>query len=76
MAVPAGGPRVKQIETLADSTISEMTGKLQQSSTSVETQAALFHTELQYLDQLRQSSGNDPRVLLQLSKAYRRVGDS
>jgi len=65
--------RVSQIETLVDSTISDMTGKLQQSSTSVETQAALFHTELQYLDQLRQKSGNDPRVLLQLSKAYRRV---
>ncbi|MBV8672445.1 MAG: serine/threonine protein kinase, partial [Acidobacteriaceae bacterium] len=66
--------RVNQIETVIDSTISDMTGKLQQSSTSVETQAALFHTELQYLDQLSQSSGNDPRVLLQLSKAYRRVG--
>jgi tetratricopeptide (TPR) repeat protein len=65
--------RVNQIESLVDSTISDMTGKLEQSSTSVETQAALFHTELQYLDQLRQSSGNDPRVLLQLSKAYRRV---
>ena len=66
--------RVNQIETLVDSTISDMTGKLQQSSTSVETQAALFHTELEYLDRLRQTSGNDPRVLLQLSKAYRRVG--
>jgi serine/threonine protein kinase len=65
--------RVNQIETLADSTISDMTAKLQQSSTSVETQSALFHAELQYLDQLRQSSGNDPKVLLQLSKAYRRV---
>ena len=65
--------RVNQVETFVDSTITDMTGKLQQSSTSVETQAALFHTELQYLDQLRQSSGNDPRVLLQLSKAYRRV---
>jgi hypothetical protein len=53
--------RVNQIESLVDSTISDMTGKLEQSSTSVETQAALFHTELQYLDQLRQSSGNDPR---------------
>jgi tetratricopeptide (TPR) repeat protein len=65
--------RVNLVETLTDSTISDMTAKLQQSSTSVETQAALFRSELQYLDQMRQSSGNDPRVLLQLSKAYRRV---
>jgi tetratricopeptide (TPR) repeat protein len=67
------GRRVSEVETLADSTISDMTAKLQQSSASVETQAALFHAELQYLDQLRQSYGNDPRVLIQLSKAYRRV---
>ena len=67
--------QVKQIETFADSIISDMTEKLQQSSTSVETQASLFHSTLKYLDQLRQSSGNDPRVLLELSKAYERVGD-
>ena len=67
--------KVKQIETLTDSAISDMTEKLQQSSTSVETQAALFHSALQYLDQLRQSSGNDPHVLLDLAKAYERVGD-
>ena len=67
--------KVNQIETLADSTISDMTEKLQNSSASVETQAALFHAELQYLDQLRQSSGNEPHVLLKLVKAYERVGD-
>jgi serine/threonine protein kinase len=67
--------RVNQIESLTNSTISDMTERLQNSSASVETQAALFHSELQYLDQLRQSSGDDPRVLLQLSKAYRRVGN-
>jgi tetratricopeptide (TPR) repeat protein len=67
--------RVKQVATLADSAISDMTEKLQQSSTSVETQALLFHRALQYLNQLRQSSHNDPRLLLQLSKAYGRVGD-
>ena len=67
--------RVNQIETLADSTISDMTEKLQNSSASVETQAALFHGAIKYLDQLRQSSGDDPRILLQLSKAYRRVGN-
>ena len=67
--------RVNQVETLANSTISNMTEKLQQSSTSVETQAALFHSELEYLDKLRQSSGNDPHVLLELAKAYERVGD-
>jgi eukaryotic-like serine/threonine-protein kinase len=67
--------KVKQIETLTDSTISDMTEKLQQSSTLVETQVALFHSALQYLDKLRQSSGNDPRILLELAKAYERVGD-
>ena len=67
--------QVNQIETLADSTISDMTEKLQQSSTSVETQAALFHSALDYLDKLTQSSGNDPHVLLELAKAYERVGD-
>jgi hypothetical protein len=34
--------RVNQIESLVDSTISDMTGTLEQSSTSVEMQAALF----------------------------------
>jgi serine/threonine protein kinase len=67
--------RVNQIESLADSTISDMTEKLQDSSASVETQAALFQGAIQYLDQLRQSSRNDPRILLQLSKAYRRLGN-
>jgi tetratricopeptide (TPR) repeat protein len=67
--------RVEQVETLADSAISDMTEKLQESPVSVETQAALFHSALQYLNQLRQSSGNDPHVLLQLSRAYKCVGD-
>ena len=67
--------RVKQMATLADSAISDMTEKLQLSSTSVETQAAMFQSALNYLNQLRHSSGDDPRLLLELSKAYERVGD-
>jgi serine/threonine protein kinase len=67
--------RVNQIESLADSTISDMAEKLQNSSASVETQAALFQGAIQYLNQLRQSSKNDPRILLQLSKSYRRLGN-
>ena len=67
--------RVKQVATLADSAISDMTEKLQLSSTSVETQAAMFQSALNYLNQLRHSSGDDPRLLLELSKAYERVGD-
>ena len=67
--------QVKQVASLADSAISDMTEKLQESPASVETQASLFHSALQHLNQLRQSSGNDPRLLLELSKAYERVGD-
>ncbi|MBV9158166.1 MAG: hypothetical protein JO097_18015 [Acidobacteriaceae bacterium] len=67
--------RVKQFQTLANSTISDMTEKLQNSSASVETRAALFQSILKYLEQMRQTSGNDPRLLLELSKAYSRVGD-
>lgn len=67
--------KLKQVESLADSAISDMTGKLEGSSASVETQAALFQSALHYLHQLRQSSGNDPHVLLKLAKAYQRVGD-
>jgi serine/threonine protein kinase len=67
--------RLKQFQTFADSTISDLTQELQQSSKSPEAQAALFHRSLKYLDQLRQSSGNDPNLLLKLSKAYERVGD-
>jgi tetratricopeptide (TPR) repeat protein len=52
-----------------------MTDKLQHSSASIETQAALFHSALTYLDELRRSTGSDPRLLLELSKAYVRVGD-
>jgi serine/threonine protein kinase len=67
--------RVAEVRSLANSAISEMADKLQQSSASLETQAALFHSALTYLDQLRQSTGNDPRLLLELSKAYIRIGD-
>ena len=67
--------KVKQVATLADSAISDLTSKLEQAPASTETQAALFHSALGYLEQLRQSSGNDPRVLLELSKVYMRVGD-
>jgi eukaryotic-like serine/threonine-protein kinase len=67
--------RVIQVRALADSAISDMTDKLQQSSASTETQVAIFQSALRYLDELRQSTGNDPRLLLELSKAYVRVGD-
>jgi serine/threonine protein kinase len=67
--------RVKEVRTLADSAISDMTDKLQHSSASTETQAALFRSALSYLGGLRKTTGNDPRLLLELSKAYVRVGD-
>jgi serine/threonine protein kinase len=71
----AADRRVKQLAGLADSAISDLTAKLQQSPTSTEAQASLFHSAVGYLEQLRQSSGNDPRLLLELSRAYTRVGD-
>jgi len=71
----AADARLRQVQTLADSAISAMTEKLQQSSASVELQASLFRSTIAYLNQLRQSSENDPRLLLNLSKAYGRVGD-
>jgi serine/threonine protein kinase len=67
--------RVKHVRALADSAISDMTDKLQNSSASTETQAALFHSALKYLDDLQQSNRNDPRLLFELSRAYVRVGD-
>jgi len=71
----AADRRLKQVASLADSAISTLTENLGQSQASTETQAALFQSALGYLEQLRQSSGNDPRLLLELSKAYMRVGD-
>src|SRR6516225_7077288 len=67
--------RMEQVQTYADSAVSDLAEKLQQSSASVETQAALFQSALTSLDRLRQSSGDDPRLLLRLSRAYVRVGD-
>src|SRR6516225_3561053 len=67
--------RVKRMQALADSAVTDMTEKLQQSSASVELQASLFYSTLNYLNQLRQDSGNDPGLLLKLSRAYGRVGD-
>jgi len=67
--------RAKQVRTLANSAISDMTDRLQHSSASTETQAAIFHSALRFLDGLRKSSLDDPRLLLELSKAYVRVGD-
>ena len=66
--------RAEQFQTFADSMISDLTEKIQQSSESTEMQAALFQRALKYLEQLRQSFGNDPRLLVRLSKAYERVG--
>jgi serine/threonine protein kinase len=67
--------RVTQVRTLAGSAISDLTDKLQHSSASTKTQAALFHSALTYLDELQRSTGNDPRLLIELSRAYVRVGD-
>ena len=67
--------RVTQVRTLAGSAISDLTDRLQHSSASTQTQAALFYSALTYLDELRQSTGNDPRLLIELSRAYVRVGD-
>lgn len=67
--------RVKEVRALADSAISDMTDKLQHSSASTETQAALFDSALNYLGKLRKTTGNDPRLLLEMAKAYVRVGD-
>ena len=71
----AADRRVKRVANLADSAISTLTENLGQSQAATETQAALFQSALSYLEQLRQSSGNDPRLLVELSKAYMRVGD-
>ena len=71
----ASDRRVKEVRLLADSAISDMTDKLQHSSASTETQAAIFQSALTHLDELRKKTGNDPRLLLELSKAYMRVGD-
>ncbi len=71
----AADRRVKQVAALADSAISDLTEKLQQSPASTEAQASLLHSALGYLEQLRQESGNDPRLRLELSRAYTRVGD-
>jgi serine/threonine protein kinase len=67
--------RVNEAETLADATISDIAERLQESSASVDVQASLFRSALAHLDRLRQSYGNDPRLLLRLSRAYLRVGD-
>jgi serine/threonine protein kinase len=67
--------RVKQVETLANAAITDITEKLQESPVSTAAQAILLHSALNSLDQLRQSSGNEPRALLALAKAYGRIGD-
>ncbi len=67
--------RVRQVEMLTNSVITDLAERLEQSPESTDIQASLFHEALAYLEQLRQDSGNDPRLLLQLSKAYEHVGD-
>ena len=67
--------RVQQAETFADTAVLDLTEKLKQSPASTEMQATVFQSALKYLEQLRLTSGNDPRLLLKLSKAYLRVGD-
>lgn len=67
--------RLEQVQALTDSTISDLTEKLQQVPDSTEMQASLFRSTLNYLEKLKQGSGDDPRLVLKLSKAYERVGD-
>ena len=67
--------QVMEVESLADSAISDLTERLEQSAGSTEQQVSLFQSALSYLERLRQSSGSDPRLLLELSRAYARVGD-
>jgi serine/threonine protein kinase len=67
--------RVKQVETLADSAILDLTETLKQSPATTEMQASLHQSALKYLEQLRRSAGDDPRLLLKLSRAYGHVGD-
>jgi serine/threonine protein kinase len=67
--------RLRQAETFADSAISDLTEKLRQTPASTEMRASLFQSALKYLEELRRTSGNDPRLLLKLSRAYQRVGD-
>lgn len=66
---------VQEVETLANSAITNLAENLEQSPGSIDVQASLFHGALGYLEQLRKESGNDPRLLLKLSHAYQRVGD-
>ena len=58
--------RAKQIRTLADSAVSDMTDKLQHSSASTETQAAIFHSALRFLDGLRKSSWRRPTLVARI----------
>jgi serine/threonine protein kinase len=71
----AAASRVSQAVLVADAAIADVAEKLQQSSASVEVQASLFRSALAHLDQLRAQFGSEPRLLLQLSRAYQRVGD-
>jgi eukaryotic-like serine/threonine-protein kinase len=67
--------RVSEVRALAGSAISDLTDQLQHSSASTRTREALIRSGLDHLDELRRSTGNDPRLLIELSKAYISVGD-
>jgi tetratricopeptide (TPR) repeat protein len=66
--------RVRQVTALADSAISDLT-ELELTPASSAAQASVFLNALKHLEQVRQSSGDDPSLLLEISKAYARIGD-
>jgi len=66
--------RLRQVTALADSAISDLT-ELGLTPASSAAQASVFLNALKHLEQVRQSSGDDPSLLLEISKAYARIGD-
>jgi serine/threonine protein kinase len=66
--------RMRQITALADSAISDLT-ELELTPSSSEAQTSVFLNALKHLEQARQTSGDDPGLLLEISKAYTRIGD-
>jgi tetratricopeptide (TPR) repeat protein len=66
--------RMRQVTALADSAISDLT-ELELTPASSEAQDSAFLNALKHLEQARQTFGDDPGLLLEISKAYARIGD-
>ncbi len=67
--------RFQQLRNFAHAVVFELDDRIRTLPGSTEARGALIQTSLQYLDNLSRESGDDPVLMAELARAYRKIGD-